>query len=624
MQTLQNSGTTGAVAPAASGQGSAGQGSVGQGSVGQGSGVQAHSGQVASTEPRGQRTRTLLKARLGEDIFTSWFQALEFDSFDGKVVRASVPVKFLRNWITSHYSDDLLACARAEFKGAERVEVNLRQPGTPAQRNAPAPAALRDSGPAPQSADTRDGGSRPIPVRAIMQPQVGRTSVGGFEGSPLDPRYTFDSFIVGPSNRMAHAGATQVAEMALSDKPNFNPLYIHSSVGLGKTHLLHAIAWEVKRRSPDAQVLYLTAERFRYQFVEAIRSQDAMGFKDKFRSINVLLIDDLEFMRGERTEQEFDHIINSLLDGGRQIVVASARPPNHIESLNERMRSRLQRGLVTEIGRLDQELRCRVLERRLAEKQAADPSFQLAPDVIALLGERLLPHVDGDVQVDRPRPTRQREPQRAPQVLRQALRRGHHRRVLGDRAEHLHDVDVLPRRLLRRALAERVRRRLPGDDEDRHAVGERARDAGDEVRGAGARRRGADREAAAGAGVAVGHEGSAALVLRVDELELLVVLHRLEHGVEEPADDAEDVTDTLRLEIPQEDVDGAGRGRGFVVSSLVVIGEPGREAYCCTHPPGLRMRTTSRNIFPLSLSSFRIGTTLSKGLTGRKSQKVVP
>lgn len=377
------------MAPAASGQGSAGQGSVGQGSVGQGSGVQAHSGQVASTEPRGQRTRTLLKARLGEDIFTSWFQALEFDGFDGKVVRASVPVKFLRNWITSHYSDDLLACARAEFKGAERVEVNLRQPGTPAQRNAPAPAALRDSGPAPQSADTRDGGSRPIPVRAIMQPQVGRTSVGGFEGSPLDPRYTFDSFIVGPSNRMAHAGATQVAEMALSDKPNFNPLYIHSSVGLGKTHLLHAIAWEVKRRSPDAQVLYLTAERFRYQFVEAIRSQDAMGFKDKFRSINVLLIDDLEFMRGERTEQEFDHIINSLLDGGRQIVVASARPPNHIESLNERMRSRLQRGLVTEIGRLDQELRCRVLERRLAEKQAADPSFQLAPDVIALLGERL-------------------------------------------------------------------------------------------------------------------------------------------------------------------------------------------------------------------------------------------
>ncbi|MGW8206655.1 MAG: DnaA ATPase domain-containing protein, partial [Hyphomicrobiaceae bacterium] len=132
---------------------------------------------------------------------------------------------------------------------------------------------------------------------------------------------------------------------------------IHSSVGLGKTHLLHAIAWEVKKRNPNAQVLYLTAERFRYQFVEALRSSDPLSFKDKFRSINLLLIDDLEFMHGEKTEQEFDHIINALLDGGRQVVVASARAPNHIDRLNERMRSRLQRGLVTELGNLDQDLR---------------------------------------------------------------------------------------------------------------------------------------------------------------------------------------------------------------------------------------------------------------------------
>ncbi|KAB2939451.1 chromosomal replication initiator protein DnaA, partial [Hyphomicrobium sp.] len=218
---------------------------------------------------------------------------------------------------------------------------------------------------------------------------AGRTSVGGFEGSPLDPRYTFESFVVGASNRMAHAGATQVAETALGEAPGFNPLYIHSAVGLGKTHLLHAIAWEVKRRSPNAQVLYLTAERFRYQFVEALRSQDPLAFKEKFRGINVLLIDDLEFMHGERTEQEFDHIINSLLDGGRQVVVASARAPNHVERLNERMRSRLQRGLVTEIGTLDHELRLKVLEKRLAEKRANDPSFTLSREILALLAERL-------------------------------------------------------------------------------------------------------------------------------------------------------------------------------------------------------------------------------------------
>ena len=342
-------------------------------------------------EVRGQKARAMLKARLGEEIFKSWFNALEFDGFDGRTVRASVPVKFLRNWINSHYADQLLDCCKAEFKGAERVDVVLRQPGTPQVRAAEL-APARDNGAAASSQPmSREAGTRPasVPIRAVVQPPVGRTHVGGFEGSPLDPRYTFDTFVVGPANRMAHAGATQVAETVLRDNPGFNPLYLHSSVGLGKTHLLHAIAWEVKRRNPDAKVLYLTAERFRYQFVEAIRSQDAMAFKDKFRAIDILLIDDLEFMHGERTEQEFDHIINSLLDGGRQVVVASARPPNHIERLNERMRSRLQRGLVTEIGGLDHELRLRVLEKRLAEKRVLDQSFELSKDVLSLLADRL-------------------------------------------------------------------------------------------------------------------------------------------------------------------------------------------------------------------------------------------
>ena len=222
-----------------------------------------------------------------------------------------------------------------------------------------------------------------------MLPPTVRTSAGGLEGSPLDPRYTFESFVIGASNRMSHAGATQVAETVLSDQPGFNPLYIHSSVGLGKTHLLHAIAWEVKRRAPQAQILYLTAERFRYQFVEALRSSDPLAFKERFRNINLLLIDDLEFLHGEKTEQEFDHIINALLDGGKQVVVASARAPNHIDRLNERMRSRLQRGLVTELGPFDHELRLKVLEKRLAEKRASDPSFTLSREVLDLLAARL-------------------------------------------------------------------------------------------------------------------------------------------------------------------------------------------------------------------------------------------
>ena len=343
---------------------------------------------VAAVEGRGQKVRAMLRARLSEEIYTSWFKSLDFESFDGRILKVSVPVKFVRNWIQEHYSEQLLHCSRIEFPDAERVDVIWRQPGAPAGRMADTkPQDVLSAGQTALSAPTLEPAQRPIVFRAPAPAQ--RTSAGGLEGSPLDPRYTFESFVVGAANRMAHAGATQVAETVLTDQPGYNPLYIHSAVGLGKTHLLQAIAWEVKRRAPTAQVLYLTAERFRYQFVEALRSSDPLAFKERFRNIHMLLIDDLEFLQGERTEQEFDHIINALLDGGKQVVVASARAPNHIERLNERMRSRLQRGLVTELMPLDQDLRLKVLDKRLGEKRAADPSFALSRDVIDLLAQRL-------------------------------------------------------------------------------------------------------------------------------------------------------------------------------------------------------------------------------------------
>lgn len=337
---------------------------------------------------KGEKVRAVLRARLGEEIYKSWFASMEFEAFDGRVVRATVPVKFLKNWIQNHYSDDLLQCCAEEFTGVERVDVALRQPGLAPRASAGSMGLAQRIKSGPQS--------EPAPVetrRVAVQPGppiiMGRTHAGGFEGSPLDPRYTFDSFVVGPANRMAHAAATQVADTVLSEERGFNPLYLHASVGLGKTHLQHAIAWEVRRRTPKANVLYLTAERFRYQFVEAIKSQDAMAFKDKFRAIDILLIDDLEFMRGEKTEQEFEHIINALLDGGRQVVVASARPPVQLDGLNDRMRSRLQRGLITEIAPMDPTLRLKVLQKRAQEKRAMDPSFELSDEVLALLSDRL-------------------------------------------------------------------------------------------------------------------------------------------------------------------------------------------------------------------------------------------
>ncbi len=331
-----------------------------------------------------QRVRAALKAQVGEEVYSSWFGALEFQSFDGVTLKVSVPVKFLKNWIQTHYYDVLLKSAGIEFKGVERVDVLLREPGGNMGR--PATPAPRDRSDAPSTAT--DGRLDP-PKPSFGQALAPRIQVNGLDGSPLDSRYTFDNFIVGPSNRMSHAGATQVAETVFADERGFNPLFIHSGVGHGKTHLLHAIAWDVKRRTPHAQILYLTAERFRFQFVEALKSQDAMAFKDRFRSIDMLLIDDLEFMQGEKTELEFDHIINILLDGGRQLVVASARPPAQLTKLNDRMRSRLQRGLVTEIGTLDHDLRSRILDRRVQEKRANDASFAVPREVIELLAEKL-------------------------------------------------------------------------------------------------------------------------------------------------------------------------------------------------------------------------------------------
>ena len=342
----------------------------------------------AELAERAPRIRAKLKATLGDDVYSSWFGSLEFDGMDSAAIQVSVPVKFLRNWIMSHYVEDLLACCSSEFPKIERVDVVLRQPA-PVQPRAvtvgPQRQAERTPQAAPQAAERRlVAGPAPAAPSSI-----GRNAVNGFEGSPLDARCTFETFIVGPSNRMAHAAAIQAAETVFAEDRGFNPLFLHSAVGLGKSHLLHAIAWEVKRRTPHAQVLYLTAERFLFQFVEAIRSQDAIAFKNKFRSIDILLIDDFEFMQGDKTEQEFEHIINALLDAGRQLVVASARPPAQIERLNDRMRSRLQRGLVTELQPLNADLRLKILERRVQEKRAQDPLFAISSEILTILSERL-------------------------------------------------------------------------------------------------------------------------------------------------------------------------------------------------------------------------------------------
>ena len=182
---------------------------------------------------------------------------------------------------------------------------------------------------------------------------------GSFGGSPLDPRLSFDTFVVGRSNSLAHAAAKQVA-MAARDNPlMFNPLYVHAQVGLGKTHLLQAIAWA--GNAGERRLLYLTAEKFVFGFVSSLRTQTTLAFKELLRGTDVLLIDDLQFLQGKSTHAEFSHTLNAMIDAGRQVVVAANRPPLDLENLDGRVRSRLAGGLVVEMGAIGEELRLEIL-----------------------------------------------------------------------------------------------------------------------------------------------------------------------------------------------------------------------------------------------------------------------
>jgi chromosomal replication initiator protein len=337
--------------------------------------------ELKQLEGRWDRVRTRLRSVLGEEVYQSWFAKIELVSVEGGTVNLSVPTPFLRTWIQNHFADTLRDCAGAEIEGAQRIGLTVRQPVRPVGKSAEAPEPTV----AVESPRRPFAASRSVETSASVVPET-----SGFAGSPLDRRANFETFVVGPSNRLAQAAARQVAETVHSSQQHrISPLYLHSQVGLGKTHLLQAIAWEVKRRSAGAQVLYLTAERFRYKFVEALRREDALSFKEHLRNIDVLLIDDLEFLQGQKTEQEFGDTLNALLDGGKVVVVAAARPPMQLEGLDQRIRSRLSGGLVASIGPLDYELRLRILERRVEEKRLTDPSFDIGKEVLEHLAKRL-------------------------------------------------------------------------------------------------------------------------------------------------------------------------------------------------------------------------------------------
>lgn len=336
------------------------------------------------------RVKRRLRAELGEDVFASWFARLELEEVSGGAARLTVPTRFLKSWIESHYLDRVLATFRSECEGVSRIEVGVRgqvapqRPAVPSASTAsPASGALaRFQVKAPPHV-TPALPSEPEPS-AAMRAESG--SGGDLAGTPLDSRLTFANFVVGRSNALAHAAGERIASHD-GEGALYNPLYIHAGVGLGKTHLLHGIGHAA--RESGRRVIYLTADRFMYGFVNALKTQNALAFKERLRAIDLLILDDVQFIQGKSIQMEFGHTINALIDAGRQIVVASDRPPAELEALDERVRSRLAGGLVVEIGTLDETLRASILTARLDAVCAAHPSFEVSPAVVAYVARAI-------------------------------------------------------------------------------------------------------------------------------------------------------------------------------------------------------------------------------------------
>jgi chromosomal replication initiator protein len=328
-----------------------------------------------------------LRAELGEDIFNSWFGRIELEAVSGGQARLSVPTRFLKSWIDTHYLGHISAALGAEVGALARIIVSVRssmrpQPQTRSQHCAPATSSKVTS---------EAAGERERSAQASHRTTSRPTSPSANEacvGSPLDRRLTFATFQVGRSNQLAFSAAQRVADQRACGRPSsFCPLYVHSAVGLGKTHLLQAVAHAAASQGRSA--IYLTAEKFMYGFVASLQSQTSIAFKERLRAIDLLIFDDAQFLQGKTIQTEFGHTLNALLDAGRDVIVAADRPPNDLEALDERVRSRLGVGLCIEIGPLDEPLRLKILEARVAAARSLQPNFELSPAVLAFVARSI-------------------------------------------------------------------------------------------------------------------------------------------------------------------------------------------------------------------------------------------
>ncbi len=312
-----------------------------------------------------ERVCDKFKHEFGQQAYVNWLGQLDFKGMDGATVELAAPTKFVRDWIQRNYAPRLKDFFLAENPRIKSLSIRLsaKQNGTPIH-----------------TADTK------VQRSNISEKHVADDNSAA-EIAALDDKYTFDNFVVGKSNELAYAAAKRIAE---TDKVAFNPLFLHGGVGLGKTHLMHAIAWEVKRHNPAKKVVYVSAEKFMFEFISALRFKDTHAFKQKFRSVDLLMVDDVQFIANkDSTQEEFFHTFNALVDSRCQVVITADRSPTDLEGIEERIISRLGWGLVADIHPTDYELRLGILH----SKAEQTPGVTVPTDVLEFLARRITSNV---------------------------------------------------------------------------------------------------------------------------------------------------------------------------------------------------------------------------------------
>lgn len=306
------------------------------------------------------KVQVSLVEEVGQSAFKSWLSSLRLNKIDNNILYLSLPSSFLSDWVIPHYGNKIDIICKRVFVGIKKTKIVINSKFKEKSNN------LHDF------------------VDLTNKGNINYSNVP----SPLDPRFNFRNFIVGKSNEFAFAAAKKVAEI---NKVSFNPLFLFGGVGLGKTHLMHAVAWNIQEKSPERKVVYLSAEKFMYEFVKSLRHKDIMAFKEKFRSVDVLMIDDIQFIAGkDSTQEEFFHTFNSLVDQKKQIIISGDRSPSDLEGVEERLRSRLSFGMVAELHKTDYELRLRILESKVAENK----NIKVDNDII----EHLAKHITSNIR----------------------------------------------------------------------------------------------------------------------------------------------------------------------------------------------------------------------------------